>query len=305
MSEMQQNEEKKHSVLIVDDENSNIMSLTDILSPLYKIYAAKSGLLGLKAAEKYQPDLILLDIIMPEVDGFFVISALKNSEKTQNIPVIFVTGLNNAYDEEKGLELGAADYIPKPFSPAIVKLRVRNQLNMLEHLRTIERLSMTDQLTGLPNRRAFNNRLSSDWGRTLREKGSISVLAVDIDRFKKYNDSFGHQQGDVALQAISALFSQSLKRPGDFVSRWGGEEFIILLPNTDARGAFDVAEQVRASIQEMVISAIEKKAQKITVSIGVNTISPVQEDDVEDFISKADKALYTAKKEGRNKVVQA
>ena len=138
-------EAKKNSVLVVDDENSNIMALTHILSSEYTVYAAKNGQNGIKAAETYLPNIILLDIIMPEMDGYAVIAALKSFEKTKNIPVIFITGLSNVDDEEKGLAFGAADYIAKPFSPAIVKLRVRNQIKMLGQLRLIERLGMTGQ----------------------------------------------------------------------------------------------------------------------------------------------------------------
>jgi len=174
-------EPRKNSVLIVDDENANIMTLTQILSPFYTVFAAKNGQKALEAAEKYLPDVILLDILMPEMDGYAVISVLKNSEKMRDIPVVFITGLSNTEDEEKGLSLGAADYIGKPFSPAIVKLRVKNQLRMLNQLRIIEQVSMIDQLTSIPNRRGFDNRMDMEWIRAIRENTLISFLILDVD----------------------------------------------------------------------------------------------------------------------------
>ena len=293
---------KKSSILVVDDENSNIMALTHILNPEYTVYAAKSGQNAIKAAEKYLPDVILLDILMPEMDGYAVISALKSSEKTQSIPVIFITGLNSSEDEEKGLALGAADYIAKPFSPAIVKLRIRNQIKMLDQLYTIEQLSMIDQLTDLPNRRNFDIRLNHEWDRALRERKPVGILVIDVDRFKNYNDVHGHQQGDAALQAVAKAFKQILKRPGDFAARWGGEEFVVLLPNTDLYGAIDVAEQIRRHIEDMEIPCADGSKTKITISIGVNTEVPVRNSSYDCFISNADKALYQAKETGRNKI---
>jgi len=292
----------KKSVLVVDDESSNIMALTHILGSEYTIYAAKNGQNALAAAEKHLPDLVLLDILMPDMDGYAVMAALKNIERTKKIPVIFVTGLNNAGDEERGLALGAADYIIKPFSPAIVKLRVHNQMQMLDQLRTIERLSMTDQLTTLPNRRNFEVRLAAEWGRAQREQIPVSICLMDVDDFKNYNDTYGHQQGDTALQMLAAVFSQELQRSSDFGARWGGEEFIVLLPATDSIAAAYIAERIRKGVEETKILNVEGTATGITVSIGINTEIPQQHSSRDSFISRADKALYKAKTEGKNRV---
>ena len=297
---------EKNSILIIDDEKANIITLTHILSSDYQIYVAKNGKDGIELANMYTPDLILLDIRMPGMDGYETLLLLKNSEKTHNIPVIFITGLNNSGDEEKGLGFGAADYIIKPFSPAVVRLRIENQMRILNQLHLIENLSMTDQLTELPNRRSFNARLNSEWSRAYREKKPISLLMLDIDNFKKYNDSYGHGQGDIALQSFAKVLSGDLKRPGDFAARWGGEEFIALLPNTDSKGALEVGEQIRKSIEEMEIEYEEgmaPMAAKLTVSIGAHTVEYGKRTTVADFLSKADDALYTAKKNGRNRVV--
>jgi diguanylate cyclase (GGDEF)-like protein len=289
-------------VLIVDDENSNIMALSHILSPDYAVYAAKNGQKAIEAAKKYLPDVILLDIIMPEMDGYAVISTLKGSEKTRNIPVVFITGLRNADDEEKGLSLGAADYISKPFSSAIVKLRIMNQIKMLNLIHSIELVSMIDQLTAIPNRRGFDNRLDMEWIRAIRESTSLSFLIMDVDKFKLYNDTYGHQQGDVVLQTVAKTVEHSLNRPGDFVARWGGEEFVVLLPNTDMDGAMNIAERIRLNVSNAVIPCADGTATSVTVSIGVKTLAPGQKSTRESLIADADKALYTAKETGRNRV---
>ncbi|MCL2801824.1 MAG: diguanylate cyclase [Treponema sp.] len=290
----------RNSVLIIDDQETTIAVLRKILDSEYIIYTAESGTKGIAAAEEYMPDVILLDILMMEMDGFTVISALKNSEKTKNIPVIFITSLMGDDNEAKGLALGAADYITKPFTPVVVKLRIGNQIRLLEQLRTIERLSMMDQLTDLPNRRCFDERFSFEWLRSSREKTPISILLIDLDLFKKYNDSFGHQQGDTALKTIAKVFSGTLRRPGDFAARWGGEEFVILLPLTDSSGAMEIGEQVRKNVEDTVIPCCDKGAEKITISIGVYT--RLDDCSKEDFILRADKALYNAKNAGRNAV---
>jgi diguanylate cyclase (GGDEF)-like protein len=294
--------DKNNSVLIVDDENSNIMTLTHILNPYYKVYASKTGENAIKAAEKYMPDVVLLDILMPGMDGYTVLAALKESEKTRDIPIIFITGLSDAADEEKGLSLGAADYITKPFSPSIVKLRVKYHIKMVEQLRAIEQLSMYDQLTEISNRRNFDKQVQLEWRRAERDTTPISILVLDIDNFKNYNDTYGHPQGDVALKEIAVALKHVLKRATDFVARWGGEEFVVLLPNTSAKESYETAEKIRQYISEVPIPCEDGSITKVTVSIGVNTVMLTHESTIAHFISKADKALYTAKNSGRNRV---
>jgi diguanylate cyclase (GGDEF)-like protein len=293
---------KRNSILVVDDERSNISALRAILSPQYTIYASSDGADALETAKEFHPDVILLDIIMPEMDGYNVISELKSNEKTWDIPVIFISGLDGNEAEEKGLTLGAADYIPKPFNAGIVKLRVNNQIKIVNQIRTINDISNTDQLTAIANRRGFDAHLQREWGRTIREKLSISVLILDVDDFKNYNDTFGHNQGDVALQMIANSLKASIQRSTDIAARWGGEEFIILLPNTDAAGAIGVGERIRAGIQRMPIPLLNGGPTALTVSVGAYTHHPTMECSVKNFIDRADQALYTAKKTGKNKV---
>ena len=298
-------EEKKNSLLIVDDENTNLKVLTHILGSEYTILTATNGTSAIEKAKEYKPDLILLDILMPEMNGYEILSIIKKCEDIKRIPVIFITGLSSDEDEEKGLSLEAADYITKPFSSMIVKLRVRNQIQIINQMRTIEHLSLIDQLTNIPNRRSFDDRLRMEWKQAAREQTPISILMIDLDNFKNINDTCGHQHGDKVLKTVASVFSQSFKRPGDFAARWGGEEFVVLLPNTPLEGAMEIAEKIRTDIQNMEISFDNGSTIKVTVSIGVNFATPTKDCPVDPFISGADKALYAAKDAGRNKTVSA
>jgi len=294
---------QKNTLLIVDDESTNLKFLSYILGSDYTIFTATNGENAIEKTRDYMPDLILLDILMPGMDGYQTLSELRKHEELRKIPVIFITGLNSDEDEEKGLALDAADYITKPFSPMIVKLRVRNQVQIINQLRTIERLSMTDQLTNLPNRRSFDARLRMEWNRAVREQTPISILITDVDNFKNFNNTYGHQQGDLVLQMVAKTFPQSFRHPGDFAARWGGEEFVVLLPNTSLDDVLDIAEKIRANIENAVIPCIDGSTTKVTVSIGVNSQIPAQGDSIDAFISGADKALYTAKENGRNRII--
>jgi len=296
------NGRKKFSILVVDDEKSNIDVLNHILKEKYKLFIAKGGESAIKIARENVPDLILLDIIMPDMSGFEVLTQLKKSDLTSGIPVIFITGQDSKEDEIKGLTLGAVDYITKPFHNVIVEARIRTHMRIVEQMQIIERMSIMDELTELPNRRYFNDQLTREWGRAIRETASISLLIIDVDKFKVYNDTYGHPQGDALLQAVSNVFKQALKRPADFVARWGGEEFIMLMPGTDLDGAVEVAERIRVGVEETIIPSTDGTSTGTTVSIGVNTERPMINLPVAGFVSRADKALYAAKESGRNKV---
>jgi len=295
-------EDKKYTILITDDEKSNLLVLAGILSPKYNILTAKSGARALALAKEQAPDLILLDVIMPGMSGFGVIAKLKESAETDKIPVIFITGLSDADSEEKGLLLGAVDYITKPFNKDIVKARVNTHIRIIDQMRVIERMGLIDPLTKIINRRGFETRLDIEWYRALREQSPISVFMMDIDKFKNYNDTYGHLQGDSALKAVAGKLSQALKRSSDLAARWGGEEFIGLMPNSDAYNAFEVAEQLRQSIAAAIIPAADGTETSVTVSIGINTVVPSSDTSTGDFIKYADKALYRAKETGRNRV---
>ena len=294
--------EIRNSILVVDDVESNILALSRILRSEYTIYTATNGKDALIEAEEHTPDVILLDIIMPEMDGYQVLASLREMEKTRSIPVIFITGLSDTEEEELGLTLGAADYISKPFSPTIVRLRVQNQVKILNQLRTIEKLSMIDQLTAVPNRRGFDYQANKEWVRAMRDKTPLSILLVDVDKFKGFNDTYGHSQGDAVLSMVAVALNKSLNRRSDYIARWGGEEFVVLLPNTDRPGSVEVAERMRANVANTAIRLPDGSETHITISIGVSAQTPAQDSLMEDFFVRADMALYRAKETGRNRV---
>ncbi|MCL2690292.1 MAG: diguanylate cyclase [Chitinispirillia bacterium] len=297
------NETKRNSVLIVDDDRSNIITLTHIIVSLdYTVHVAKNGRDAVETAMKCRPDVIILDIIMPDMDGYEVLALLKGEEQTRAIPVVFISGLGKTEDEEKGLLLGASDYISKPFSPTVVKLRIQNQIQIINQMDMIRNLSMIDSLTGIPNRRNFDYRLTLEWNHAIRNKTPLSILLIDLDRFKVYNDTYGHLQGDIALKTTAEVITGSFKRSIDFAARWGGEEFAVLLPNTDSESAHEIAELIRENIEFACVPCTDCAAAKITTSIGLNTVIPTLNHSVDNFIKEADEALYSAKKTGKNKV---
>ena len=292
----------KNSILVVDDEKSNLMFLNNLLCDDYSVFVAKEGHEALRRAHELLPDLILLDIIMPGINGYEVLAELKASEMTQDIPVIFISGLNSEDDEKRGLTLDAADYITKPFNAVIVRKRVDNQIRIINQLRTIESLSMTDSLTGIDNRRSFDQRLDVEWLRAIRNKMPISLLMIDIDHFKEYNDTYGHPQGDVVLVTLAKILTLTLKRSVDFAARWGGEEFAVVLPGTGIKGALVVADLISANCRRTIIPCTDGTPTSVTISIGVFSQTPEPDDTVADYVANVDTALYNAKKMGRDRV---
>jgi len=295
----------KETILIIDDNKLNIMALIRILGSEYMIYFEDDAEKGLQAARTFSPDLILLDIVMPGMTGFEVIKILKSDKATRDIPVIFLTGRSDVQDEELGFVLGAADYIKKPFSTAIVMLRVSHQLKMQRLLREVYNLSVEDVLTGLGNRRHFNNVLLQEWQRSARQQLPLGFMILDIDHFKKVNDTYGHVSGDAVLKAVATILKNSVSRSTDHVARWGGEEFAVILYETDLVGTMTVAEKIRKSIESAVFAITDNVTVGITISIGVHCI--ISEADsaytLKSFISDTDAALYEAKNQGRNRVV--
>ena len=295
-------ESKIKKILVVDDEKLNIVTLAEFLKPQFEIIVAVDGASALEVAETQMPDLILLDVIMPDMNGFEVLAKLKYSAVTINIPVIFITELNNARDEEKGLLLGAVDYITKPFSKSVVKARINTHLKIAEYIQTIEKLCMIDVLTGLPNRRGFDSMFENELGRAHREKLPLGIIMFDIDRFKLYNDTYGHPQGDVLLKSIASVLKGTVNRAADSSSRWGGEEFIVLLPNTDKEGTEKIAEQIRVNIKQTFVPYVDGVNTSVTVSLGAISLIPDENFVVADIISRVDKLLYAAKNNGRDQV---
>ena len=296
---------KKASILIIDDDKLNIIALTRILGSDYTVYFEGTGESGVKAAKMFKPDLIMLDVIMPNMSGFDVIKILKEDEETRDIPVIFLTGRRDVQDEEVGFVLGAVDYITKPFSVGVVKLRVENQLKIVSHMRTIYKISTEDALTCLGNRRHFNNVLDSEWKRSAMAKSHICFMVMDIDHFKKYNDTYGHLSGDAVLRGVADVIRNCVPESSDHISRWGGEEFALVLPESDINDGLLVAEKIRESMENTKFELEDNVETSITISIGVHSVVAGEQPDytLKNFIADTDAALYNAKRQGRNRVV--
>ena len=296
---------KKAKILVVDDQPMNIEILASLLREQYDVKVANSGKKALSIVESEKLDLILLDIGMPEMDGFEVCRQLKNNPESQYIPVIFVTAHDNSEDEEKGLNLGAVDYISKPINAVIAKARIRNHIFSKQHADLLEDLAAIDPLTHLANRRQLEKVLAQEWNRAQRGNLPISLLLTDIDFFKSYNDNYGHGLGDICLEAVAKTMAHSQNRAGDFVARFGGEEFVVVLPNTDRDGAKIAGERLRQAVESQKIPHLYSKcADVVTVSVGCCTAYPTTGDDnFHTLIEIADKHLYQAKDFGRNCVV--
>lgn len=295
---------KKARILIVDDEKMNLKVLADLLKDEYSLVLAKSGEQALKLALENPPDLILLDVIMPDMGGYEVIKHLKEHEDTGQVPVIFVTSLNATEEEEHGLRLGAVDYITKPFSPPIVKMRVRNHLRFMHQFKLLDQLAHLDGLTEIPNRRRFEEVFKKEINRAARNNTPISLAMADVDYFKQYNDYYGHGMGDNTLQEVAHALRNSLKRPGDLAARYGGEEFVLVLPETDMASASTVAERALEAVAALKIPHLHSSvAEHVSISIGVATKLPGDDLHPESILKKADQNLYKAKANGRNRVV--
>lgn len=294
---------ERQTILIVDDTVENIEVLSGLLSEDYEILFAANGADALKITEEHLPDLILLDVIMDGMDGYEVCRQLKANTATKSIPVIFVTAMDAETDEEKGLNLGAIDYITKPVSPPIVKARIRNHLELKRYRDILQRMSLIDGLTGIPNRRHFNELLEREWRRAVRSAEPFSLILIDIDFFKLFNDKYGHLAGDDCLKKVGSAIAASVKRPGDLVARYGGEEFACVLSSTGAAGASALAEEMRKEVIELRIPhGLSKASEYVTLSLGVATLIPIPGLKPDMLIKEADNMLYKAKENGRNRV---
>ncbi len=291
-------------ILVVDNEPANINILIGILdNPDYEILAATTGEEALKVTLSEKPDLILLDIVMPETDGYEVCAKLKANAATRNIPVIFITSLDEEEDETKGLEYGAVDYISRPLTPPIVKVRVKNHLALKMKTDLLEKISTQDGLTGIPNRRYFDKSLEQEWWYAMRCNQPLSLIMIDIDYFKPFNDNYGHLAGDDCLKQVAQQMAKNLERKTDILARYGGEEFACILPMTYAKGAVMIANKLQKSVLSLNIQhAYSSTAKQVTISQGVATLYPSQNDEPAVLIEAADQALYEAKACGRNQI---
>lgn len=292
-----------HTILAVDDSPENLDLIKNILEPHYTVKVAVHSELALQIATSQLPDLILLDIILDDMDGYEICRQLKSSDKTRNIPVIFLTAKHSEEDEVHGFRIGGSDYITKPFSPSIVLARVRTQIQLKTKSDLLEKLASLDGLTEIPNRRAFDTALERQWNQSKRTGMPLSLLIADIDNFKQFNDYFGHPMGDECLKRVARALQNITHRPEDLVARLGGEEFSILLPNTDSTGALLRAEQYRETIENLKIRHTQNNPNTfVTISAGVATLQAHTFDNVASLLKAADDALYQAKHQGRNRI---
>lgn len=295
---------EKPKILIVDDATENIDILYSLLKADYRVSAAKNGIKGFKMAIQNQPDVILLDIVMPEMDGYEVCRLLKETEETKNTPVIFVTARTQALDEAKAFSLGAVDYITKPFVPIVVKARIKTHIALKRKNDMLEELVSLDGLTNIFNRRKFDGQLIHEWRKAQRRNESLSVIFIDIDHFKRFNDNYGHARGDECLQQVAACLARRLKRPEDFIARYGGEEFVIILPRTGLEGVTHMGENLVHAVWALGVPHLfSDTSDVVTISAGAGTTTPVPHNGSPiELVKVADKMLYASKKNGRNRM---
>lgn len=293
---------KKPTILVVDDMTTTLLLIHDLLKDTYEVKIAKSGAKALEILESPNDiDLILLDIEMPDINGYDVCKRIKNNETIKNIPIIFITGRTSQEDEEYGLNLGAIDYITKPFNKAIVKLRIKNYLDLKIKNDMLEKLSMYDGLTNIRNRRYFDETFEKTFNEIKRDKKSLAVLMIDIDFFKPYNDNYGHGQGDETLRKVAKALEKTIKRASDFVARYGGEEFVILLKDINKDGVEAVANNLLNAVRELKITHEFSKIENyVTISIGASFYNSSSDITKLELLLKADETLYSVKNNGRN-----
>lgn len=290
-------------LLVVDDQPINIQALYQIFRADHKVFMATGGAQAIDIAQRTQPDLILLDVVMPKPDGLEVCRLLKSSPLTADIPVIFVTAQSEPADETRALEAGGVDFIGKPFNPAVVRARVKTHLTLKAQSDLLRELVFLDGLTGVANRRRFDETLPVEWRHCQRSSAPLTLLMLDIDHFKFYNDHYGHQAGDACLQQVAATLKRTFRRPHDLVARYGGEEFVCLMPHGDLATGQAQAEAIRADLTEQDIPhAASSTARRVTLSIGVATAVADPDISVEALLAAADAQLYLAKKNGRDRV---
>jgi diguanylate cyclase (GGDEF)-like protein/PAS domain S-box-containing protein len=290
------------SILIVDDSPFNTKVLENALKEEYVLAITHSGEEALDYLRlNHPPDLILLDIVLPDIDGYEICRRLNRDPNTKDIPIFFLTSLTETRDIEYGLSLGAIDYITKPFSIPVIKAKIRNHLVKKHDYDNLKISNDIDQLTQIGNRRYFDEKFEIEVKRAQITKSLLSILLVDIDHFKLYNDTYGHLEGDRCLKTVATTLSGLIRNNQDYVARWGGEEFVCLLPDTDSQEAQELAERLRLAILSLAIPhAASPVEDVITISIGVVTSDRNNSDSFDILLERADEALYQAKKSGRN-----
>ena len=288
-------------VLIVDDEPANVHSLATALGASYDLRFATDAARALELTSSVAFDLILLDVVMPRMDGFEVLRRLKADESTRHVPVIFVTSMGETADEELGFTLGAVDYITKPVSAPLVRARVRTHIELKRQRDLLEQRALVDQLTGIANRRRFDEALEQRWRHALRDNTPLLLVLIDVDLFKQYNDHYGHAAGDDCLKHIASVLHTTFAQAGELAARIGGEEFALLLPggNVPAR-----ARQLLHGVRELQLAhACSSAGAWVSVSAGAIETVPKADASGRALLEAADQLLYQAKRAGRARCV--
>ena len=296
--------EQRSLILVVDDEPSTVCILMETLSEEYEVASVTDGEQALAFCARRVPDLILLDVAMPGLDGYEVCRRLKSDTQTGDVPIMFVTAHDGAEDELRGLEAGAVDFLAKPVHPLVVRARVGTQITLKRQADRLRDMALTDALTGVANRRSFEERLKVEWGRCHRLQMPLSLIMIDIDHFKLYNDAYGHQAGDNCLKHIASVLGATLRRTSDMLSRYGGEEFLCLLPGTGLEGAVEKADEMGRAVERLsIVHGQPMAGPVVTVSRGVSTTMPNAESEAADLLEVADAMLYETKRSGRNRTL--
>ena len=291
-------------ILIVDDQPGNVRVLGEALREGYELFFATTGQRALELAAQGGIHLVLLDVMMPGMDGFEVCRRLQEDERTREIPVVFVTALGEVDDEARGFEVGGVDYITKPISPPIVRARVRTHIELKEARDRLFELASVDGLTGVANRRQLDASLEREWRRAQRHAHWLSVALVDVDYFKRFNDRYGHARGDDCLRAVAQALAGSSRRPPDLVARYGGEEFALVLPQTDPEGARALVAAMLERVDALAIEHVDSDCSAhVSASVGAVSLVPAEGQRPADVLEQADRLLYEAKKGGRHQGV--
>lgn len=295
--------EQNYTILCIDDESVNLKVLASIFKDDYKVVACKNAKQGLQRALHESPDIILLDVLMPEENGFELMKKLKQHPELANIPVIFITGLQDAEDEEKGLMMGACDYIQKPFNYGIVRARVNTHLEIVRQRNLLQKFALFDSLTELPNRRKWQQDSVDYWLSSKNAQCPMVYGIIDVDHFKKYNDHYGHQQGDVVLRKLANTIRRALFEYGGAIFRCGGEEFYFYFPANKKYTAELILATCLKSVTELAIPHHAVHIDSVvSVSIGAIQVTPNDKTSIEQVMQQADERLYLVKNSTRNAV---
>lgn len=291
-------------LLIVDDQPLNIRLFHEIFHADHEVFLATSGEEALAFCQTKLPDLILLDVVMPGLNGYEVCRSLKLDPRTCEIPVVFVTAQSDNAEEEDGLAAGAVDFIAKSASAKVIRARVGTLITLKRQSDLLRSLARVDGLTGLANRRQFDETLTAEWRRCARSTKPLSLILIDLDHFKLFNDHYGHQAGDSCLKGVSACLKDAFTRPYDLVARYGGEEFVCILPETPLSGAEAKAHSLEMAVRALQIPHEQSEVSGgiVTISLGVAVAVPTSRDESAELILCADRSLYMAKHAGRGQV---